>query len=64
MKIFKKTNRKKNISEFNGVLLDSDQAAKMSGGFKEYKPEIYQSYKFKRRKAMLSDLFGAGDENI
>lgn len=62
--LFEKFSKRKGISDLQGISINQEDANKMSGGFKEYKPTIYTTHGFIHKKSKLSHLLTGSEEII
>lgn len=62
--LFKLTNKRKSLADMHEVAVALEEANKMSGGFKEYKPTIYNSDKHQKLHIKTSQLLSGSDELI
>lgn len=60
--LFKLKTKRKSLVELSEVAIHSSEAGKMSGGYKEYKPTIYNSDHYHSERIKTSQLLGASDE--
>lgn len=61
--LFKKFKKQRGISELQEISINQEEANKLSGGFKEYKPTIYTTNDFAHKKSKVSHLL-TGSEQI
>ncbi len=60
--LLKLTNKRKSLADLSEVAIASVEADKMSGGFKEYKPTIYNSDKHQKVTIKTSQLLSGGEK--
>lgn len=61
--LFKLNSKRKKLVDLHEVAINSDEANKMSGGFKEYKPTIYNSEK-QHKTGFKTSLLLSGTEEL